>query len=141
MKKNINFGNYLKKIKRRSFVCGLKSTKMSSNEKRFLLKYKPWGIILFSRNIKNINQTRMLTDSIKTLFKDKNYPVLIDEEGGRVSRIRKIFNTSLFSAKFFGDLYTKNKSEFKVYLYSYVNQISYLFASVNKLFFKFFSEI
>ena len=126
MKKNINFGNYLKKIKRRSFVCGLKSTKMSSNEKRFLLKYKPWGIILFSRNIKNINQTRMLTDSIKTLFKDKNYPVLIDEEGGRVSRIRKIFNTSLFSAKFFGDLYTKNKSEFKVYLYSYVNQISYL---------------
>lgn len=127
MKKNTNFGNYLKKIKkRRSFICGLKSFKMSNNERRFLLKYNPWGIILFSRNIKNINQTKLLTDSIKKLFKDKNYPILIDEEGGRVSRIRKIFDTTLFSAKFFGDLYSRNQSEFKVYLYSYVNQISYL---------------
>ena len=43
---------------RRSFVIGLKSTVLQAKEKNFLKKYKPWGVILFSRNIKSINQTK-----------------------------------------------------------------------------------
>ena len=39
---------------RKSFIVGLKSTKLLISEKKFLIKHKPWGIILFSRNIKNI---------------------------------------------------------------------------------------
>ena len=39
---------------RKSFIVGLKSTKLLIKEKKFLIKHKPWGIILFSRNIKNI---------------------------------------------------------------------------------------
>ena len=51
---NISFGNYLKKIKnRRSFICGINSHKLNKNEIIFLKKYKPWGVILFARNIKN----------------------------------------------------------------------------------------
>ena len=69
---------------RRSFIIGLKSTKISSKEKSFLKKYKPWGVILFSRNIKNIKQTFQLTSSIRKIFNDKKYPILIDQEGGRV---------------------------------------------------------
>ena len=37
---------------RKSFIVGLKSTKLLISEKKFLIKHKPWGIILFSRNIK-----------------------------------------------------------------------------------------
>ena len=38
---------------RRSFIVGIKSTKLSNKKKKnFLKKYKPWGVILFSRNIK-----------------------------------------------------------------------------------------
>ena len=68
----------------RAFICGIKGKSLSSNEKKFLVKYKPWGIILFSRNIDSISQTQKLTKSIKKLFKNYNYPILIDEEGGRV---------------------------------------------------------
>ena len=68
--------------KRRSFIVGIKSTKLSVKEKSFLKKYKPWGVILFTRNIKNIDQTLKLTTSIRKLFKDKKYPILIDQEGG-----------------------------------------------------------
>ena len=56
-KKNTIFGNYYLMMKnRRSFITGLKSTKISSKERKFLKKYKPWGVILFSRNIKSLNQ-------------------------------------------------------------------------------------
>lgn len=110
----------------RSFICGIKGQHLSKKEIKFLKKYKPWGIILFSRNIKNINQTQKLTKSIKKLFKNNNFPILIDEEGGRVSRLKKVIDTSIFSAKFFGDLYKTNISKFDLYFDVYVKQISYL---------------
>ena len=84
---------------RRSFIIGVKSTKLSNNEKYFIKKYKPWGIILFSRNLKNFNQIKKLTNDIKSIFNDNNYPILIDQEGGRVNRLKKLIDTSFFSAK------------------------------------------
>tara|TARA_B100000029_G_C17531244_1_gene943318 strand:- start:138 stop:1091 length:954 start_codon:yes stop_codon:yes gene_type:complete len=110
----------------RSFICGIKGTKLSTKEIFFLNKYKPWGVILFSRNIKSIKQTQKLTSSIKKIFKNKNYPILIDEEGGRVSRLQNFIDSSLFTAKYFGDLYTKDKKKFYIYLNVYIKQISYL---------------
>ena len=50
---------------RKSFIVGIKSLKLSNNEKIFLTTHKPWGVILFSRNIKSIKQTKTLTDSIR----------------------------------------------------------------------------
>ena len=88
----------------RSFICGLKGEFISDNEKNFLIRYKPWGIILFSRNIKSIQQTQNLTSSIKKIFKNKNFPILIDEEGGRVSRLKNFIDNSIFTAKYFGDI-------------------------------------
>ena len=90
---------------RRAFIIGLKSTILTKKEFFLLKKYKPWGVILFSRNIKTIKQTKNLTTSIKNLFKDNNYPILIDQEGGRVDRFGKLINTSLFTGEFFGNLY------------------------------------
>jgi len=110
----------------KSFVCGIKGKYLSNNEKRFLIKYKPWGIILFSRNIKSIKQAKILTNSIKKIFKNENYPILIDQEGGCVTRLKKFIDTSIFSAKFFGDLYKKNNKKFEIYFNVYVKQISYL---------------
>ena len=98
--------------KRRSFITGIKSTTLSIQEKKFLKKYKPWGIILFSRNIKSIIQTKKLTDEIKKVFSDKNYPILIDQEGGRVNRFKNFFNLSYQTGQFFGDLYNKDKKKF-----------------------------
>ena len=112
--------------KRRSFIIGIKGTGLKKNEIFFLKKYRPWGVILFSRNIKSINQTKNLTKHIKKIFNDKNYPILIDQEGGRVSRINKFIDTSLFTAEYFGNLYNKNKRKFNIYLEVYIKQVSYL---------------
>ncbi len=115
------------KIKsRKSFICGIKSFKLSRDEHNFIKNNKPWGIILFQRNIKNIDQVQKLTKSIRNIFKDPLYPILIDEEGGQVSRLKNIIDNSLFSGKFFGDLYKRNQKKFYLYYKIYVDQISYV---------------
>ena len=112
--------------KRKAFICGIKGKKLSQKEILFLKKYKPWGIILFSRNIHSIKQTQRLTNQIKILFKDRKYPILIDEEGGRVSRLRNFIDNSKFSAEYFGTLFKKDKKKFKIYFNIYIKQFSYL---------------
>ena len=111
---------------RKSFIVGLKGIFLSKKEIFFLRKNKPWGVILFSRNIKSIEQVQKLISKIKSIFNDKNYPILIDEEGGKVSRINKIITTDTFSAEYFGFLYNKNKKNLSKHIDIYINQISYL---------------
>ena len=81
---------------------------------------------MFSRNIVSISQTQKLTSHIKKLFNDINYPILIDEEGGRVSRLGKFIDNSIFSAEFFSKLYKNNKKKFYIYYDVYIKQIAYL---------------
>ena len=111
---------------RRCFIVGIKSTKLNNKEKIFLKKYKPWGVILFTRNIKNINQTFKLTSSIRRIFNDKNYPILIDQEGGRVNRLRNIISFDNLTSEFFGQLYVKNYKEFEIYYRLFIDKTSYL---------------
>ena len=111
---------------RRSFITGLKSTVLHSIEIRFLKKYKPWGVILFSRNIKSIEQTKKLSDDIKKIFNDRKYPILIDQEGGRINRLSKFINTSKFTGEFFGNLYKNNFKKFVTYYKIYIMQTCYL---------------
>ena len=115
---------------RKSFIIGLKSTSLKNYEKNFLKREKPWGVILFSRNIKNLRQTKNLIKQIKSCFKDKNYPILIDQEGGRVSRLSNILSTDFFSSKYFGDLYKSNYKQFLLHYKIYINSISSILNSV-----------
>ena len=111
---------------RRSFIVGLKSTDISSQEQLFLRKYKPWGIILFTRNIKNLNQTKKLTSKIRNIFNDKKYPIMIDQEGGRVSRLENIISFKNLTSDFFGKKYVKNKKDFDIYFKIFIDKTSYL---------------
>ncbi len=111
---------------RRSFIVGIKSLKLSTKEKFFLKKFRPWGVILFTRNIKNISQTYKLTSSIRKIFNDKKYPILIDQEGGRINRLRNIISFDNLSSEFFGRKYIKNYKEFKFFFKLYIDKTSYL---------------
>ena len=111
---------------RRSFIVGLKSTDISSQEQLFLRKYKPWGIILFTRNINNLNQTKKLTSKIRNIFNDKKYPIMIDQEGGRVSRLENIISFKNLTSDFFGKKYVKNKKDFDIYFKIFIDKTSYL---------------
>ena len=100
-------------INRRSFISGIKSTTLSKKEINFLNRFKPWGIILFSRNIKSLGQLEKLTSKIRKIFKDDKYPILLDQEGGRVNRLSKFFNAKNLTGKYFGNLFLKDKVKFK----------------------------
>ncbi len=96
-------------MKTHAIIFGISGYKLNLQEISFFKKYKPWGIILFSRNIDNLEQVRNLTSSIRNIFKDNNFPILIDQEGGKVNRFRKIINLDRYSAKYFGDIYNNKK--------------------------------
>jgi len=102
---------------RKALIISISGYFLTKDEKKlFTSKIKPWGIILFKRNIKDFTQTKKLIESIKKLTNDKNYPVLVDQEGGDVTRLPSLNNKKTFSQKFFGDLYTIDKSlAFQVY--------------------------
>lgn len=110
-------------MNRKAIIFGVKSLKLSKKEKIFFKKNKPWGIILFSRNINNIEQLKTLTNSIRNLFNDKKFPILIDQEGGRVSRLNKIIDLSFFTQLFFGKLYNKDKNFFNIFYKIYIDRV------------------
>ena len=112
--------------RKKAFIVGIKSTKLSKKEITFLKKHKPWGIILFSRNIKNHYQTRKLTDSIKEIFKDNKYPILIDQEGGKVNRLKYLISFDNFTSEFFGKIYLKDKKKFNIIYKLFIDKTCYL---------------
>ena len=117
-------------INRRSFITGIKGTELTYHEIRFLYRYKPWGIILFSRNLKNIKQIKKLTQHIKKIFKDKNYPIMIDQEGGRVNRLSKLISFDTLTSDYFGKLFVKNKQQFNLIYKLFIDKTSYLLSQL-----------
>ena len=112
-------------MNRKAIIFGIKGYKLNSQEKFFFKKNIPWGIILFSRNIKNIYQLKTLTDDIKKTFRDKNFPIMIDVEGGKVSRLNKIIDLTIFTQDYFSKLHkVKNKESFFNYYKIYINAVS-----------------
>ncbi len=71
------------------FFIGLPETKLDAETKELLREFSPGGVCLFSRNIRQIDQTRELLDDIR-----KNLPIepllSLDQEGGLVDRLRRI---------------------------------------------------
>ena len=115
---------------RRSFIIGLKSLKLSAKERIFLKEFKPWGVILFARNIKNIKQASNLTSSIRKIFNDRKYPILIDQEGGRVNRLKNLVSFDNLTSEFFGNKYINDLKEFKIYYKLFIDKTSYLLRSI-----------
>ncbi len=95
-------------MKLKALIISIKGTKLSKSEKIILSKKKPWGIILFKRNLKSNNQIKKLTSEIKKLTKNNKFPIIIDEEGKNVSRLKDIIHHNT-TANFFGKLYKQDK--------------------------------
>ena len=83
-------------------------------------------MILFTRNIKTIKQTLKLTTSIRKIFNDKKYPILIDQEGGRVNRLKNIALFQNLTSEFFGKKYIHNFKEFLILYKLFIDKTSYL---------------
>jgi beta-N-acetylhexosaminidase len=70
----------------RAFITGLSGCSLSAAERTFLRDSRPWGLILFARNIANPPQVRKLVADFRETV-GWQAPVLIDQEGGRVQRL------------------------------------------------------
>ena len=103
---------------RKPIIIGIKSFRLNKSEKFIIKSQKPWGVILFKRNIKSFGQIKTLTNEIRKCINDSLYPILIDEEGGTVSRLNKLLNSKEFSQSFFGKIYKKDPKNGE-FLYSY----------------------
>ena len=67
---------------------GLAGLDLSADERDLFRGCTPAGYILFKRNIESPTQVRRLTDSLRDLTGNPRLPILIDQEGGRVARMR-----------------------------------------------------
>jgi beta-N-acetylhexosaminidase len=71
----------------RAVILGCRGLELDPGERRFLAEADPWGFILFGRNVGTPEQVRRLTGELRAAV-GRDAPVLIDQEGGRVARLR-----------------------------------------------------
>src|SRR3546814_10916221 len=69
-------------------IFGLSGPTLTDDERDFFRDSDPAGYILFGRNIENREQLRRLTDELRSLDGRAQLPILIDQEGGRVARMK-----------------------------------------------------
>lgn len=87
----------------RAAIVGLSGTDLTAAEVELFQAFPPAGLILFARNIDRPDQLRALTDSARTLL-GEDLPILVDQEGGRVARLRAPHWPAFPSAKTFEGL-------------------------------------
>ena len=83
-------------------IFGIQGTKLSKEEADFFRNTKPFGFILFTRNLENPDQVRKLIKDLKDCAELEEIPILIDEEGGSVQRLPQTFWETRPSAKELG---------------------------------------
>lgn len=72
----------------KSFICGVSGAQLTAAEKEFLAAEKPYGVILFARNVENPTQLQALCAEIKAALAHPYAEILVDQEGGRVARLK-----------------------------------------------------
>jgi beta-N-acetylhexosaminidase len=70
----------------RAFITGVSGLELSADEREFIRSERPWGFILFKRNIETPAQVILLVQALRDAVGNLDAPVLIDQEGGRVQR-------------------------------------------------------
>ncbi len=94
-------------MKKYPIILGVKGKSITKNEEEFLKKCMPLGIILFRRNIENKSQVKLLIASIKKIIGRKAL-ILVDQEGGKVSRLNSQHWPEYPTSEYFGKLALKN---------------------------------
>ncbi|KQT48920.1 beta-hexosaminidase [Aureimonas sp. Leaf454] len=72
----------------KAWIAGCSGTSLTEDERRFFADERPWGFILFGRNIHSAEQLSDLVAALKDVGGRERVPVFVDQEGGRVQRLR-----------------------------------------------------
>lgn len=90
----------------KAFIVGLSGPVLTASEQAFLAAQSPWGLILFARNVETPDQVRRLVEEARAAI-GWRVPVLIDQEGGRVQRLRPPHWAEYPAGEAFGALYRR----------------------------------
>jgi beta-N-acetylhexosaminidase len=86
-------------------IYGFEGPELTDSERDFFRDVDPAGFILFKRNCQTREQLRRLTESLRQLTGRPDLPILIDQEGGRVARLRAPEWVAFPAAERFSQLY------------------------------------
>ena len=92
----------------RAAILGCAGPDLTPDERAFFRDADPLGFILFARNVDTPERTRRLVDDLRSSVARSDAPVLIDQEGGRVARLRLPHWRKAPPARLLGDLYARD---------------------------------
>jgi beta-N-acetylhexosaminidase len=92
-----------------ALIVGCRGLVFTPEEKTFFRRFDPWGLILFQRNCQSPEQIKALVASFRILNGRSDAPVLIDQEGGRVQRLKPPLWRQYPPARIFGDIYQNDR--------------------------------
>jgi beta-N-acetylhexosaminidase len=92
----------------RAAILGCAGPDLTADERAFFRDADPLGFILFARNIDTPERARRLTDELRSCVARADAPILIDQEGGRVARLRPPHWRKAPPARLLGELYARD---------------------------------
>jgi len=92
-------------------IFGCSGLSLTQEEKDFYKEVQPWGFILFGRNVDTPEQVTSLVTELKSCVDHADVPILIDQEGGRVRRLRPPHWEPYPAGEVFGQHYHNNKEQ------------------------------
>lgn len=104
-------------------IYGVAGTTLTDEEKYFFSNNGPIGFIVFARNIEDKTQLKNLTDSLREVMEGEVL-VLVDQEGGRVARMKEPHWKKYPAGQYFADLYASNKEEAREALFKNFAEIA-----------------
>lgn len=95
----------------KAMIVGCASTKLTAQEVLLFAEHKPWGLILFARNIGTAEEIKSLTAHFRDIVGRANAPVFIDQEGGRVQRIKAPITQNYPTGAALGAIYATDPAQ------------------------------
>lgn len=92
----------------KAFISGCAGVALSADELAFCADERPWGLILFRRNCEGPQQIRDLVAAFRDAVGRSDAPVLIDQEGGRVQRLRPPHWPVYPAGRRYGDIFSRD---------------------------------
>jgi beta-N-acetylhexosaminidase len=89
-------------------LLGCEGPVLTEEERSFFARLNPFGFILFQRNCVNPDQVKALTCALRACVQQPALPIFIDQEGGRVARLKPPYWPSLPAIRTIGKLYERN---------------------------------
>jgi beta-N-acetylhexosaminidase len=95
----------------KAFISGCAGLSLGSDEIGFFRGEQPWGFILFKRNVDSPSQLRDLTAALRDAVGRPDAPVLVDQEGGRVQRLRDPHWPDYPAGRVYGEVYARDRQK------------------------------